>query len=159
MLHLFDFSLFFFDTLLINGFLLDKLNPLLSSPVQTLLMVLDHHAEHLGDDIQIAHFCKFLKTIEILFALLQLAELLNGITVVLILAGSQRKYLVGDGVETADLLDKLFIVFGGILHSFLMLLDELVALLKRFLVAQKSLLVLLDDIFRVAVQHLDFCLA
>jgi len=135
-----------------------KLHSLLSSFGEGDLVVLNDEADHFGHQLEVGDRRELLHAVQILLALLYLAQLLDCITGVFVFGRGKEKDLVGDGVDAGYLFDKLVIVFGGKLHSFLMLFDQHVALLQRLLVPQLPLLVLPNYILRVAFQHLDLYL-
>lgn len=104
-LHFFSSGLLLFDIFLKNGLFFNKLNALLSALVQTLLGILHHQAQHLGNDIQITDFVKFLQTLQKFLAFFQLAQLLNSISIFLLLRCGNGKGFIGDGVDAAYLFE------------------------------------------------------
>jgi hypothetical protein len=110
------------------------LDPLLATLVQVQLVVLGQKRQHLRESLDVRVLAVSFEILSELFAFLDFAELLDGITAVLLFV-RDGKNLVGDGVKVAYFLEEVLIVFGGNLHVFFMIIDLLVTLLNGLLIA------------------------
>ena len=135
-------------------FAFDELDTLLATLVQIDLTVLCEQQDQLVDRL---HLCSTTQALQILcklFTFLDLAQLLDRIRRLLIPA-RERKYLCCDLMYIMYAFGELLMGIFGERQVFLMDLDLLVSLLNHLLVSQESLLILLDDVLRVALEQLD----
>jgi hypothetical protein len=109
------------------GLLLDELDAVFSSFVERHLVVFDDEGQHFGHQLEVRNSCEFIHAVYELLAFFKLAKLLDRVRAIFVFGRCKKKDLVGDGVQTGNLLQQFVIIFGSILHTFLVFFDELIA--------------------------------
>jgi hypothetical protein len=136
------------------SFLLDELNAQFASLIEVDLIVLGEDEDELAEGLHVGSLGQPLQTLPELLAFLDLAQFLHRIRCLLFLP-RHREHLARDRLQAPHPLHQLLVAPVGRTQVFLVVLDLLVAVLNHLLVAQQSLLVLLDDVLRVALQQSD----